>query len=89
MFIPVLIMARGEGQRLRPFTFFQSKPSLPFAGGNRIVDFTLYNATQLSSSTVYLLTPNQAPIGNHWKEHWSNIPSVPTQYKELQCTVCL
>lgn len=86
MFIPVLIMARGEGQRLRPFTFFQSKPSLPFAGGNRIVDFTLYNATQLSSSTVYLLTPNQAPILEiHWKEHWSNISHlVPTQHKELQ-----
>lgn len=72
MFIPVLIMARGEGQRLRPFTLFQSKPSLPFAGGNRIVDFTLHNATQLSNATVYLLAPHNAPVlQRHWNTHWS------------------
>lgn len=66
-------MARGEGQRLHPFTLFQSKPSLPFAGGNRIVDFTLYNTTQLSNSTVYILAPHHAPIlHDHWNQHWSH-----------------
>jgi glucose-1-phosphate adenylyltransferase len=86
MFIPVLIMARGEGQRLRPFTSFQSKPSLPFAGGNRIVDFTLYNATQLSNATVYLLAPNNAPVlHRHWRKHWSQSSSfIPSTHSIVQ-----
>ncbi|HQU29878.1 MAG TPA: sugar phosphate nucleotidyltransferase, partial [Nitrospirales bacterium] len=41
--ILAMIMAGGKGERLMPLTEQRSKPSVPFAGTYRIVDFVLSN----------------------------------------------
>ncbi|RPH75027.1 MAG: glucose-1-phosphate adenylyltransferase, partial [Candidatus Rokuibacteriota bacterium] len=38
-----MIMAGGKGERLHPLTRDRSKPSVPFGGRYRIVDFVLSN----------------------------------------------
>ena len=40
-----MIMAGGRGERLFPLTFERSKPSVPFGGRYRIVDFVLSKFT--------------------------------------------
>ena len=35
-----MILAGGQGERLMPLTEFRSKPSVPFGGKYRIIDFT-------------------------------------------------
>ena len=37
------IMAGGKGTRLEPLTADRSKPSVPFGGKYRIIDFVLSN----------------------------------------------
>ena len=45
MFDDVLtvVLAGGKGTRLDPLTRDRAKPAVPFAGGYRIIDFTLSN----------------------------------------------
>lgn len=38
-----MIMAGGKGERLFPLTKERSKPSVPFGGKYRIIDFVLSN----------------------------------------------
>ena len=38
-----MILAGGEGTRLLPLTNSRSKPSIPFGGSYRIIDFVLNN----------------------------------------------
>lgn len=38
-----LVLAGGEGTRLRPLTVHQAKPAVPFTRGYRIIDFVLAN----------------------------------------------
>ena len=36
-----IVLAGGQGERLYPLTKERSKPSVPFGGKYRIIDFTL------------------------------------------------
>ena len=38
-----MILAGGQGERLYPLTGLRTKPSVPFGGKYRIIDFTLSN----------------------------------------------
>nr|MCU0937323.1 sugar phosphate nucleotidyltransferase [Gammaproteobacteria bacterium] len=49
------VMAGGEGSRLYPLTAIRSKPSVPFGGRYRIVDFVLSNLINSGVYSVYLL----------------------------------
>ncbi len=55
MKIVALVLAGGEGTRLRPLTAEHAKPALPFASGYRIVDFVLSNLVNSGISTIYVL----------------------------------
>ncbi|OGR86650.1 MAG: glucose-1-phosphate adenylyltransferase [Elusimicrobia bacterium RIFCSPHIGHO2_02_FULL_57_9] len=50
-----IIMAGGKGERLYPLTHERSKPSVPFGGKYRIVDFVLSNFVNSGIHSIYIL----------------------------------
>jgi len=56
MRIVALIMAGGEGTRLSVLSEKRAKPSVPFAGKYRIIDFTLSNCVRSGIFNVGVLT---------------------------------
>ncbi|WP_428897132.1 glucose-1-phosphate adenylyltransferase [Parelusimicrobium proximum] len=50
-----IIMAGGKGERLYPLTKERSKPSVPFGGKYRIVDFVLSNFVNSNIFSSYIL----------------------------------
>jgi len=53
--ILAMVLAGGEGTRLRPLTADHAKPALPFARGYRIVDFVLSNLVNSDIQSIYVL----------------------------------
>ncbi len=53
--ILAIVLAGGEGTRLRPLTLTHAKPALPFGGSFRIVDFVLSNLVNSGIESIYLL----------------------------------
>jgi len=51
-----MIMAGGKGTRLEPLTRDRAKPSVPFGGKYRIVDFVLSNFINSGIYSIYVLT---------------------------------
>lgn len=54
------ILAGGKGERLYPLTNSRAKPLLPFLGGRRLIDFTLFNCVQSGIFQAWALTCNDA-----------------------------
>ncbi|MGH7332280.1 MAG: glucose-1-phosphate adenylyltransferase [Candidatus Rokuibacteriota bacterium] len=50
-----MIMAGGKGERLHPLTRERSKPSVPFGGRYRIIDFVLSNLINSGVFSLYVL----------------------------------
>src|SRR5579871_2812164 len=68
-------MAGGEGTRLQPLTAERSKPSVPFAGRYRIVDFVLSNLVNSGIDAVYLLVQYKSqPLIEHVRKAWQFAP---------------
>jgi len=59
-----LILAGGQGSRLKSLTKNNAKPAVPFAGKYRIIDFTLSNCANSYIDTVGILTQYQPLILN-------------------------
>lgn len=85
-----VILAGGEGERLHPLTKVRSKPSVPFGGKYRIIDFTLSNCLNSGLRRIYVFTQYKSDSLNmHLFEAWSIfnpelgefIYSVPPQRK--------
>ncbi len=85
-----MILAGGQGERLYPLTAFRSKPSVPFGGKYRIVDFALSNCLNSGLRKIYVLTQYKSDsLSKHLLEAWSIfnpelgefIYSVPPQRK--------
>ncbi len=73
--ILAFVMAGGEGTRLYPLTAERSKPSVPFAGRNRIVDFVLSNLANSKIYAVYLLVQYKSqPLIEHIRKAWLPSP---------------
>lgn len=51
-----MIMAGGEGTRLYPLTEQRAKPSVPFGGKYRILDFVLSNFVNSGINSIFVLT---------------------------------
>ncbi len=49
------VLAGGRGERLYPLTAERSKPSVPFGGKYRIIDFTLSNLLNSGILSIYVL----------------------------------
>jgi glucose-1-phosphate adenylyltransferase len=52
----VMVLCGGRGERLYPLTKDRSKPSVPFLGAYRIIDFSLSNALNSGLRRIALLT---------------------------------
>jgi glucose-1-phosphate adenylyltransferase len=55
-----LVLAGGKGQRLEPLTRERAKPSVPFGGIYRIIDFTLSNCINSGLRRMLVLTQYKA-----------------------------
>jgi len=70
------ILAGGKGERLFPLTAFRSKPSVPFGGRYRIVDFVLSNLINSQIYSIYLLVQYKSQsLIEHIRLNW-NLSSV-------------
>ncbi|MBN1638743.1 MAG: glucose-1-phosphate adenylyltransferase [Ignavibacteriales bacterium] len=85
-----MILAGGQGERLYPLTAVRTKPSVPFGGKYRIIDFTLSNCLNSGLRKIYVMTQYKSDsLNQHLFEAWSIfnpelgefIYSVPPQQK--------
>ena len=51
-----MVLAGGEGTRLYPLTAQRAKPSVPFGGKYRIIDFVLSNFVNSGICSIFVLT---------------------------------
>lgn len=51
-----MVLAGGEGSRLQPLTSMRAKPSVPFGGKYRIIDFVLSNFVNSGIHSIFVLT---------------------------------
>jgi glucose-1-phosphate adenylyltransferase len=66
------ILAGGKGERLFPLTSFRSKPSVPFGGRYRIVDFVLSNFVNSGIYSIYLLVQYKSQsLIEHVRQYWN------------------
>ncbi|MET0381925.1 MAG: glucose-1-phosphate adenylyltransferase [Burkholderiaceae bacterium] len=66
------VMAGGEGSRLSPLTADRSKPSVPFNGQHRIVDFVLSNLVNSEIDSIYLLVQYKSQsLIEHVRRTWT------------------
>jgi glucose-1-phosphate adenylyltransferase len=64
-------LAGGKGERLFPMTVFRSKPSVPFGGRYRIVDFVLSNLVNSHIYSIYLPVQYKSQsLIEHVRKNW-------------------
>ncbi|HIJ59845.1 MAG TPA: glucose-1-phosphate adenylyltransferase [Nitrospirae bacterium] len=65
------VLAGGKGERLFPLTAFRSKPSVPFGGRYRIIDFVLSNLVNSQIYSIYLLVQYKSQsLIEHVRRNW-------------------
>lgn len=65
------ILAGGRGKRLYPLTRDRSKPSVPFGGKYRIIDFVLSNFVNSGAYALYVLVQYKAQsLIDHLRNAW-------------------
>ena len=68
----VIILAGGAGSRLYPLTIDRAKPSVPFGGSYRIIDFTLSNCLHSGLRRILVLTQYKSQsLQKHLRNGWS------------------
>lgn len=79
--ILTFVLAGGRGERLFPLTVERSKPSVPFGGRYRIVDFVLSNFVNSNIYSIYLLVQYKAQsLIEHIRENWVLSPFITSQF---------
>jgi glucose-1-phosphate adenylyltransferase len=67
-----MVLCGGKGERLYPLTRDRAKPSVPFLGAYRIVDFSLSNALNSGLRRIALLTQYKSlSLERHILNGWS------------------
>lgn len=70
-----LVLAGGQGGRLKPLTDRRAKPAVAFGGSYRIIDFTLSNCIHSGLRRIYVLTQFQAlSLEEHIRFAWNFLP---------------
>lgn len=71
--IASMILAGGKGERLYPLTQDRAKPSVPFGGIYRIIDFTLSNCLNSGIRQIHLLTQYKSlSLNRHIMQGWNH-----------------
>jgi len=66
------VLAGGRGNRLDPLTLERSKPSVPFGGKYRIIDFTLSNCINSGIRKILIATQYKAQsLNRHVRMGWN------------------
>lgn len=79
--ILTLVLAGGKGERLFPLTAVRSKPSVPFGGRYRIVDFVLSNLINSHLYSIYLLVQYKSQsLIEHIRKNWVMSPVVKDHF---------
>jgi glucose-1-phosphate adenylyltransferase len=78
-----MILAGGEGSRLRPLTVSRSKPAVPFGGTYRLIDFALNNFVNADLMRIYVLTQFKSQsLYMHLKKGW-NISGITDRFIDV------
>ncbi|MEE9422150.1 MAG: glucose-1-phosphate adenylyltransferase [Gammaproteobacteria bacterium] len=79
-----LILAGGRGSRLKQLTLWRAKPSVPFGGKFRIIDFPLSNCMNSGIRQVGLLTQYKAhSLIKHIQQGWGFLRGEFGEFVEL------
>ena len=79
--ILAFVLAGGKGERLFPLTAFRSKPSVPFGGRYRIVDFVLSNLVNSQIYSIYLLVQYKSQsLIEHVRRNWVLSPVIKDHF---------
>lgn len=80
------VLAGGRGNRLDELTEVRSKPSVPFGGKYRIIDFTLSNCINSDLRRIAVLTQyKSSSLAKHIRLGWS--PNLSPVFDEFLVTV--
>jgi glucose-1-phosphate adenylyltransferase len=75
------VLAGGKGERLFPLTAFRSKPSVPFGGNYRIIDFVLSNLVNSHIYSIYLLVQYKSQsLIEHIRRNWVISPLIKEHF---------
>ncbi|MGH7261032.1 MAG: sugar phosphate nucleotidyltransferase, partial [Nitrospiraceae bacterium] len=79
-----LVLAGGRGSRLGQLTDWRAKPSVPFAGKFRIIDFTLSNCVNSGIRRIGICTQYKAQsLIRHVQHGWSFLDGRMGEFVEL------
>jgi len=88
-----MVMAGGRGERLYPLTLERTKPSVPYGGKYRIIDFALSNLINSGIYSIYVLVQYKSQsLIEHIRTTWSKggvltkhfVTVVPPQMRKKQ-----
>ena len=72
-----MILAGGQGERLRPLTNDRAKPAVPFGGRYRIIDFVLSNFINSNLLNIKILTQFKSDsLNRHLTRGWQLAPQL-------------
>ncbi|MGX9418337.1 glucose-1-phosphate adenylyltransferase [Vibrio sp. RC27] len=78
-----MILAGGEGSRLRPLTESRTKPAVPFGGSYRLIDFALNNFVNADLMRIYILTQFKSQSLNvHLRKGW-NVSGITDRFIDV------
>ena len=80
----VLILAGGEGSRLKGLTKWRAKPAVPFGGKYRIIDFALSNCINSGLRRVGVLTQYKShSLIRHLQRAWGFLRAEIGEFVEI------
>ncbi|MCM8787815.1 MAG: glucose-1-phosphate adenylyltransferase [Candidatus Omnitrophica bacterium] len=79
--ILAMVMAGGRGERLYPLTSERTKPSVPFGGKYRIIDFALSNLINSGIYSIYVLVQYKSQsLIEHIRTTWIREGVLPKHF---------
>jgi glucose-1-phosphate adenylyltransferase len=76
-----MVMAGGRGERLFPLTMERTKPSVPFGGKYRIIDFALSNFINSGVYSIYVLVQYKSQsLIEHIRTTWTKGSTLPNHF---------